>query len=34
MEELLESEKCDLIFIGRKLLKNMYFSINAANRTR
>lgn len=30
MEELLESEKCDLIFIGRKLLKDPYFPINAA----
>lgn len=30
MEELLETEKCDLIFIGRKLLKDPYFPINAA----
>lgn len=30
MEDLLESEKCDLIFIGRKLLKDPYFPINAA----
>lgn len=30
MEELLHSEKCDLIFLGRKLLKDPYFPINAA----
>lgn len=30
MEDLLESQKCDLVFIGRELLKNPYFPINAA----
>lgn len=30
MEELLDAEKCDLIFIGRKLLKDPYFPIIAA----
>lgn len=30
MEELLSSNKCDLIFIGRQLLKEPYFAINAA----
>lgn len=30
MEELLDTEKCDLIFIGRKLLKDPYFPFNAA----
>ena len=30
MEELLENDKCDLIFIGRKLLKDPYFPINVA----
>lgn len=30
MEELLETEKCDLVFLGRKLLRDPYFPINAA----
>lgn len=30
MEELLEKEECDLIFVGRKLLKYPYFAIHAA----
>lgn len=30
MEELLETEKCDLVFLGRKLLSDPYFPINAA----
>lgn len=29
-EELLEDEKCDLIFMGRKLLRHPYFPVNAS----
>ena len=31
MEELLKEDKCDLIFVGRKLLKDPYFPFNAAH---
>ena len=29
-EKLLKEDKCDLIFIGRELLRNPYFALNAA----
>lgn len=33
MEDLLDSEKCDLIFLGRKMLSEPYFLIEAAKKT-